>query len=135
MAFGAKIINPIDFRPGTGVGVSIPFNVPGVFKITYTTQEATKVNLINFFLTNQNERYLNPNFGGNLRAFIFQQISDNNIEGLKEDIQSQLATNFPQVVIDSLEIDLLPDNNQINVVLKYNINNTSINDTLEIAFT
>jgi GTP-dependent phosphoenolpyruvate carboxykinase len=104
MAFGAKIINPIDFRPGTGVGVSIPFNVPGVFKITYTTQEATKVNLINFFLTNQNERYLNPNFGGNLRAFIFQQISDNNIEGLKEDIQSQLATNFPQVVIDSLEI-------------------------------
>jgi hypothetical protein len=135
MAFGAKIINPIDFRPGTGVGVSIPFNVPGVFKITYTTQEATKVNLINFFLTNQNERYLNPNFGGNLRAFIFQQISDNNIEGLKEDIQSQLATNFPQVVIDSLEIDLLPDNNQINVVLKYNINNTGINDTLEIAFT
>jgi phage baseplate assembly protein W len=135
MAFGAKIINPIDFRPGTGVGVSIPFNVPGVFKITYTTQEATKVNLINFFLTNQNERYLNPNFGGNLRAFIFQQISDNNIEGLKEDIQSQLVINFPQVVIDSLEIDLLPDNNQINVVLKYNINNTGINDTLEIAFT
>jgi phage baseplate assembly protein W len=135
MAFGAKIINPIDFRPGTGVGVNIPFNAPGVFKVNYTTQEATKANLINFFLTNQNERYLNPNFGGNLRAFIFQQISDNNIEGLKEDIQSQIATNFPQVVIDSLEIDLLPDNNQINVVLKYNINNTGINDTLEIAFT
>lgn len=135
MAFGAKIINPIDFRPGTGVGVNIPFNAPGVFKTTYTTQEATKANLINYFLTNQNERYLSPNFGGNLRAFIFQQISDNNIEGLKEDIQSQIATNFPQVVIDSLEIDLLPDNNQINVVLKYNINNTGINDTLEIAFT
>jgi phage baseplate assembly protein W len=135
MAFGAKIINPLDTRPGTGVGVNLPFNAPGVFKITYTTQEATKVNLINFFLTNQNERYLNPNFGGNLRTFIFQQISDNNIEGLKEDIQSQIATNFPQVVIDSLEIDLLPDNNQINVVLKYNINNTGINDTLEIAFT
>ena len=135
MAFGAKIINPLDTRPGTGVGVNLPFNAPGVFKITYTTQEATKVDLINFFLTNQNERYLNPNFGGNLRTFIFQQISDNNIEGLKEDIQSQIATNFPQVVIDSLEIDLLPDNNQINVVLKYNINNTGINDTLEIAFT
>jgi phage baseplate assembly protein W len=135
MAFGAKIINPIDFRPGTGVGVNIPFNAPGVFKVNYTTQEATKANLINYFLTNQNERYLSPNFGGNLRTFIFQQISDNNIEGLKEDIQSQIATNFPQVVINSLEIDLLPDNNQINVVLKYNINNTGINDTLEIAFT
>jgi phage baseplate assembly protein W len=134
MAFGAKIINPIDFRPGTGIGVAIPFNAPGVFKTTYTTAEATKTNLINYFLTNENERYLSPNFGGNLRAFIFQQIEDNNVEGLKEDVQSKIATNFPQVNIDSLEIDSYPDNNQINIVLKYNINNTT-SDTLEIAFT
>lgn len=134
MAFGAKIINPIDFRPGTGIGVAIPFNAPGTFKTTYTTAEATKTNLINYFLTNKNERYLSPNFGGNLRAFIFQQIEDNNIEGLKEDVQSKIATNFPQVNIDSLNVDLYPDNNQINIVLKYNINNTT-SDTLEIAFT
>jgi phage baseplate assembly protein W len=134
MAFGAKIINPIDTKPGTGVGVAIPFNAPGVFKITYTTQEATKTNLINYFLTNENERYLSPNFGGNLRSFIFQQIEDNNIDGLKEDIQSKISLNFPQVNIDSLDVDLYPDTNQINVVLKYNINNTT-SDTLEIAFT
>ena len=90
MAFGAKKIFPIDTKPGTGVGVAIPFNAPGVFKTTYTTKEAVKNNLINFFLTNQNERYLNPTFGGNLRAFVFQQISDGTIESLKEDIQYQL---------------------------------------------
>jgi hypothetical protein len=45
-----------------------------VFKTTYTTKEAIKNNLINYFLTNKNEIYLNPTFGGNLRAFIFQQI-------------------------------------------------------------
>ena len=43
MAFGAKKIFPIDTKPGTGVGVSIPFNALGVFKTTYTTQEAIKV--------------------------------------------------------------------------------------------
>ena len=135
MAFGAKKIFPIDTKPGTGVGVAIPFNAPGVFKTTYTTKEAVKNNLINFFLTNQNEIYLNPTFGGNLRAFVFQQISDGNLESLKEDIQSQLTLYFPNVVIGSLDIDSIPDEQQVNIILKYNIVDTGLTDTLEIAFT
>ena len=135
MAFGAKKIFPIDTKPGTGVGVTIPFNAPGVFKTTYTTKEAVKNNLINFFLTNQNEIYLNPTFGGNLRAFVFQQISDGNLESLKEDIQSQLTLYFPNVVVGSLDIDSIPDEQQVNIILKYNIVDTGLTDTLEIAFT
>ena len=135
MAFGAKRIYPIDTKPGTGVGVAIPFNAPGVFKITYTTKEATKTNLINFFLTNKNERYLNPTFGGDLRAFIFQQITTGNLDSLKEDIQYQLGLYFPQVVIDSLEVVASEDYNQVNVILKYNIKDTGLTDTVEIVFT
>ena len=135
MAFGAKKIFPIDTKPGTGVGISIPFNALGVFKTTYTTQEAIKVNLINFFLTNKNEIYLNPTFGGDLRAFIFQQITEGNTDYLKQDIQQQLGINFPNVIVDSLNIDSLPDINQINIVLKYNIADTGLTDILEIAFT
>ena len=135
MSFGAKRIFPIDTKPGTGVGVAIPFNAPGVFKITYTTREATKSNLINFFLTNKGERYLNSTFGGGLRAFLFQQITEGNTEDLKQDIQQQLGLYFPQVVVESLDIDSYPDINQINIVLKYNIADTGLNDTIEIAFT
>jgi phage baseplate assembly protein W len=135
MTFGAKKIYPIDTRPGTGVGVAIPFNAPGVFKTTYTTKEAIKNNLINFFLTNKNEIYLNPTFGGNLRAFIFQQINTGNIDSLKEDIQYQLNLYFPSVIIESLNIDSFPDTNQINIILKYNIQDTGLSDTVEIAFT
>ena len=135
MAFGAKKIFPIDTKPGTGVGVAIPFNAPGVFKTTYTTREATKSNLINFFLTNKGERYLNPTFGGGLRAFLFQQITEGNTEDLKQDIQQQLGLYFPQVIVESLNIDSYPDINQINIVLKYNIADTGLNDTIEIAFT
>lgn len=135
MAFGAKKIYPIDTKPGTGVGVALPFNAPGVFKTTYTTKEAVKYNLINFFLTNKNERYLNPTFGGNLRAFIFQQITDGNLDSLKEDIQSQLGLYFPSVIVSSLEIDSLPDINQINVILKYSIADTGLTDIIQLAFT
>jgi len=135
MAFGAKKIYPLDTKPSTGIGIALPFNAPGVFKTTYTTQDTIKYNLINFFLTNQNERYLNPTFGGNLRAFIFQQISEGNIDSLKEDIQNQLSTYFPIVIIDSLDIDSLPDLNQINVILTYNIADTGLTDTVQLAFT
>ncbi len=59
MAFGAKRIFPIDTKPGTGVGVAIPFNAPGVFRTTYTTQEAIKNNLIDFFLMTTKVNNLN----------------------------------------------------------------------------
>ena len=135
MAFGAKKIFPIDTRPGTGVGIGLPFNAPAVFPITYTTQEAIKNNLINYFLTNKNERYLNPTFGGDLRAFIFQQITDNNVEYLKQDIQNQIGLYFPNVIIGSLNINSYPDFNQIEVILTYNIKDTGLTDTIQLAFT
>ena len=135
MAFGAQKIFPIDTKPGTAIGVSLNFSNPGVFQSTYLTKDAIKNNLINFFLTNKNEVYLNPTFGGNLRAFIFQQINTGNLDSLKEDIQYQLGLYFPSVVIASLNIDSFPDINQINVVLKYNIQDTGLSDTVEIVFT
>jgi phage baseplate assembly protein W len=135
MAFGAKKIFPLDTRPGVGIGVKLPFNNPGVFSSTYTTQDSIKNNLINFFLTNKGEIYLNPNFGGDLRSFIFQQITDNNLEELKEDIQSKITQYFPSVIVESLDVFQSTDIYQINIILKYSIQNTGLTDTLEIAFT
>jgi phage baseplate assembly protein W len=134
MSFGAKKIFPIDTRPGTGVGIALPFNAPSVFKTTYTTQESIKYNLINYFLTNKNERYLNPIFGGNLRAFIFQQIAEDNIDSLKQDIQYQLNVYFPNVIVASLNIDSIPDEYQINIELKYSIQDTGLTDTIQLSF-
>jgi phage baseplate assembly protein W len=135
MAFGAKRIFPLDTKPSIGVGIALPFNAPGVFKTTYTTQESIKYNLINFFLTNQPERYLNPLFGGNLRKFVFEQITSGNLDFLKQDIQESLNLYFPNVIIESLQIVPDTDNNQVNVILTYSIQDTGINDTIEIQFT
>jgi len=134
MAFGAKNIFPIDTKPGTAVGISLPFNAPGVFFSTYTTKEAVKNNLINFFLTNQNERYLNPLFGGNLRAFLFEQIATNNLDFLKQEIQSQLGAYFPNIIINQLDILSYPDNNSISVEFSYTIKNTNLNDEIQLSF-
>ena len=134
MAFGAKKIFPIDTRPGTAVGISIPFNSPAVFFLTYTTKDAIRNNLLNFFLTNQTERYLNNEFGANLRKFIFEQITTGNLNFLKQNIQESLNSFFPNVVVEALDIIPIEDNNQVDITLKYSIKDTGINDNIQVTF-
>jgi len=134
MPFDAQQIYPIDFDKSAAVGVDIPFSYPAVFKLNYTTKDAIKNNLINYFLTNPGERYLNP-IGGGLRAFIFDQITTDNLEFLKERISSNLNDFFPNIVVGNLEISRQDGFNTITVKLTYNVINTNISDTLEIDFT
>ena len=74
MAFEAKKINPLDRQPRKAIGVSLPFTGLGVFNSTFTTRDAVKNNLINFFLTGKGERFLNPTFGTGLRNLLFENI-------------------------------------------------------------
>jgi len=135
MAFNAQQISPIDFNKSAAVGVNLPFSSPGVFKSNYTTAAAIKNNLINYFLTNPGEIPLNPTFGGGLRAFIFEQITTNNLDFLEERISNDLETFFPNINIGNLEILKQEDNNIITVLLTYSVANTNINDTLQLNFT
>jgi phage baseplate assembly protein W len=135
MAFNPQQIYPIDFDNSVAVGVNLPFNGPAVFISNYLTKDAIKNNLINFFLTNPGERFLNPSFGGGLRKFIFEQIAEDNIESLKEDISLKLDLYFPNVTVEELDITSQDDINQITVIMKYSVINTNITDNLEIQFT
>ena len=134
MACEAQQIFSWDFNKSAAVGVDIPFNASGVFRSNYTTKQAIKNNLINYFLTNPGERPLNPTFGGGLRAFIFEQIANENLSLLKETIQANLVKFFSSISILNLEILKNKDENNINIQLSYSVNNTNIQDTLELTF-
>ena len=134
MAFGQQQIFPIDFNKSAAVGVDLPFSAPGVFYSNYTTAAAIKNNLINYFLTNPGERPLNPTFGGGLRSFIFEQITENNTDFLKEQIESDISLFFPNITILRLNINSLEDTHTINAILEYSVNQTNITDTLQMNF-
>jgi phage baseplate assembly protein W len=134
MAFNPQQIYPIDLNASKAVGVNIPFTGPAVFISNYQTKDAIKNNLINFFLTNPGERPLNPLFGGGLREFIFEQITNENLNFLREDINIKLENYFPNIQVEDLIVTGQDDLNQITVTLKYSVINTNITDTLEIEF-
>jgi phage baseplate assembly protein W len=134
MAFNPQLINPIDLNPNLAVGVNLPFSGPSVFTSNYLTSDAIKNNLINYFLTNPGEIPLNPTFGGGLRAFIFQQISEDSLDGLEENIGLKLETYFPNVIINSLDILKKDNENSVVIQLIYSIANSNINDNLTFQF-
>ena len=132
MAFGLKQIFPSDLDENQAIGINLPLNGKAVFKPNYQTKDAIKSNLINFFLTNPGERYLNPKFGGGLRKFIFEQISNDNLDFLRQDINRKLEHYFSNIKIEDLTITGDTDLNEIQINLIYSIKNTNINDELDI---
>lgn len=134
MAFQVQQINPLDLQPSVGVGVGLPFSSDQVFTTTYTTQDAIKANLINYFLTGKSERFFNPDLGAGLRAVLFDQMTNDSQDQVEYIVQTGLSTWFPNVVVNELRTQASPDTNTFTLFLRYSIANTNIQDELLINF-
>jgi phage baseplate assembly protein W len=119
MAFRIANKNPLEVNGKTAIGVAIPFNVDDVFRSTYTTVDQVKSNIINYLLTNTCERVLNPNFGSNLRAFLFDNITEANLRALEIKLTNDIQNYFPNVTIDLLT--LTPSYEENAIALDFNL--------------
>lgn len=152
MAFKQTNIFPIDKQPRNAVGISYPFSTAfdqqklqtlgfssaslagGVpFKLNYTTSDQLKSNLVTYFSTKKGERFLNPNYGSNIPTYLFEQINQDTANNIEQLIIDELAINFPQINLNSIEILQSIDENQIVVLLNYTVFNNE-EETLEINF-
>jgi len=131
----ARIIQsrfPIDLTPSVAVGYGFPLNGDAVFVPTFTTREQIKANLINYLLTNKEERVFKPTFGGDLRNLLFESILDSTTDDLSVRIQNDITRIFPTIEVKELIFNNDPDRNTINFILKYQIENFGIEDLINI---
>lgn len=134
MAYKVQRISPLDLQPRKAVGVALPFSGKAVFNSTYTTKDAVRNNIINYFLTGKNERVFNVDFGSGLRNFLFEAITSDNIDRTKAAIRSELELYFPRVIVNELNLKAYPDQNLVNFHLKYSVRETNIVDEVSINF-
>jgi phage baseplate assembly protein W len=130
MAYGIRQIPIVDLKKSTALGVAIPFQANNVFTSVYTTQEQTKYNIINFMLTDRRERPFNPNFGAGLRSRLFEQITQDDLDSLKQSVSNQVESYFPNVQMNSINITGDPDNATITISMVYTLKNLRTSDTL-----
>ena len=134
MPFEIQQINPLDQQPSVGVGVGLPFSSNSVFNTTFSTQDALKANLVNYFLTGTSERFLNPNLGAGLRALLFDQITEDRKEEIKSVVRAGISQWFPNVKIIQLQVVEDIDSHTVTISLKYSVAMTNIQDQLLINF-
>jgi len=130
--YGATRVNTIDLNDNKNIGFGFPFNVPGIFKQTSLSKDSIKANLINYFLTNPGERYMNPEFGAGLREFVFEHLSNRNISTIESHIIRHLELYFPDLTIAELNFNPDYDRNQLLIELTYIYTITGDKDTVFI---
>lgn len=134
MAFEIQKIDPLDLQPRKAVGVDLPFSANAVFNSTYQTKDAIKANLINYFLTNKGERYLNPNFGSNIRKLLFDNITEDVLDQVESTVTEDVETYFPRVIPTLVQVTSEPDANTVTFYMRYAIADSNIQDELIINF-
>jgi phage baseplate assembly protein W len=123
--------NPQDIGQPRGIGISVVFNNnTSVFNVTTTTKEQVKSNLINYILTNKGERLFDPVFGGDLRAALFEP--DSSFDSVAARLENEIYAYIPNIIIDNITINKVPDNNLVNIALDYSINNQPDNLVISI---
>ena len=127
-------VNPLDLQKNIVIGVSLPFNAPGVFNKTYSTKDQIKSNLVNLLLTDKGERIMNPEFGADIRKSLFDNITDSSIELLKLKIIDAISIFIPEVILG--EISVVPDidYNTLDVTINYRLAISNTPDQVTVQF-
>jgi hypothetical protein len=128
-------VNPLDLQKNIAIGVSLPFSKP--FTSTYTTKDQIKSNLINLLLTEVGERVMNPNFGCELRRFLFEGITDFNTEELSASLRNSISIFVPEITVTN--IDVAPTSNinisnTIDLTISYYLNISQTSDQITVQF-
>ena len=125
------------------IGVMYPFNNNnGIFYKSYTNYEQVLTNLKILLLTTKGERYLQPEFGTDLKRLLFENIS--NEEEFKEKVSGTITTAINRwllyLTIIKCQVKFNIDDagntidasNTINIELEVNIAGTPINLPIRI---
>jgi len=93
-------------------------------------EKLIKNDLLQLLLTSPGDRVMRPSFGTGIRKFVFELITTETIETLRQSIQDAVDTYEPRVTVSSIDIDTSnQDNNVVQIKLfgyfnldKYNTN-------------
>jgi phage baseplate assembly protein W len=97
---------------GLYYGISFPFmdSTKGTyFRLTETSNDEIRSNLIHLLLTRKGTRYYLPNFGTRLLEFIFEPMDGSTFSDLESEIRDSVEEYIPNIIINSININPASD--------------------------
>lgn len=84
-------------------------------------EDAIKRSVINLIRTNVGERFFNSILGSNIENYFFE-LADNGLnDPLEQEIQIVISNFEPRVKLKTINVNVIPDQNEINVGIVYDI--------------
>ena len=91
------------------------------FKLNQTDKEAIKADLLHLLLTNKGERLYMPEFGSDLKKFIFQPNDNITHSEIKDNLNETIKRYIPNLVVDAIDFKKNDIEELIIVELKYTV--------------
>lgn len=82
--------------------------------------ESVKMALRNLIFTNKYERLRRPNFGGNIRKYLFEPFSPIVEIAIKSDIEKLIENFEPRVRVLRIDVSATPDEHQLAITIFFN---------------
>ena len=83
--------------------------------------QAIKNSIINIFLTSPGQKILNPEFGLDLRRYLFDPVNSSTAYKIKYDITSKLPGQEPRIQLINITVDALTDDQEYYIAMQINI--------------
>jgi phage baseplate assembly protein W len=80
------------------------------------------------------ERVMNPNFGCNLKRYLFENINDVNAEKVKNAVLSSVGYYIPEITVTSIAVTPNTDYNSIDISVNYVLNISQTPDEITVQF-
>ena len=108
------------------IGLDLPIHKSsgpeGYFASTSTTIEAVKNNIRNLLNTERGERLMQPQFGINLKKFLFEPMSEESIVSIQDEILDTFQIWLPFVEIRDIQVNSSKVGlNSLNLNIVFNI--------------
>jgi len=117
----------------TFINIQFPFSddSKGKFlEMNKTSKKAIKADLMHLLMTNRGERLYLPDFGTNLRKYIFEQNDFKVHTGIKNEIQEAVNKYIPNLIIKELTVEKSDSNEHVAVVrVDYTVNDDAFSSS------
>ena len=106
------------------------------FKLNNNDKDAIRADLLHLLLTNKGERLYLPDFGSDLRKYIFEPNDSITHEDIRNNLNETIKRYIPNLVVNDISFRNDEIQELIIVELKYTVTDGTFasSDTIEITF-
>jgi len=116
------------------IGITLPIQIGNnAFNQSFKTADQAKSNIKTLLLTKKYERLMQPNLGSGMQELLFEMNDEDLAQKIEDTINSSMETWLPFVTIEDISIEQtneFKDSNQVNVSLRFRIQNNVNLETL-----